>query len=229
MRSRKPGGHPSSSSSDFASFKTLATASLPSEGHHLLRAGDILLHLHTSSLDVRASHRRVVAGTQERVTRRAIATWPFLKSEPRNQVRTRQTRHIADSFESLHLVREPQTVEAGVGHHGVLGLTSDPTAHIDITVSAAGALELLAAAQSSLLDRGACRPSRQTPGITPLFASPGRTRRPRCELDQTVCQRDLGMQQPCDAYREPTFDLTGAPVASCAHKQSRRWWRELRH
>ena len=36
-----------------------------------------------------ASHCRVVAGTQERVTRRAIATWPFLKSEPRNQVRTR--------------------------------------------------------------------------------------------------------------------------------------------
>jgi hypothetical protein len=38
------------------------------------------------------------------------------------------------------LVRELQAVEVGVRHHDVFGLTADPPAHIDITVSATGAL-----------------------------------------------------------------------------------------
>jgi hypothetical protein len=33
--------------------------------------------------------RRICLPAQERLTRRAIAIWPLLKSEPRNQVRTR--------------------------------------------------------------------------------------------------------------------------------------------
>jgi hypothetical protein len=51
-----------------------------------------------------------------------------------------QAGQIADLFESLRLVWEFQTVEVGVRHHDVFGLTADPAAHIDITVSAAGAL-----------------------------------------------------------------------------------------
>jgi hypothetical protein len=51
-----------------------------------------------------------------------------------------QAGQIADLFESLSLVRELQTVEVGIRHHDVFGLTADPTAHIDITVSTAGAL-----------------------------------------------------------------------------------------
>jgi hypothetical protein len=39
-------------------------------------------------------------------------------------------------------------------------------------------------------------------GTTPRFASPGRTRLPRCELDQSVCQRDVGTHQPCGGRRE---------------------------
>ena len=51
-----------------------------------------------------------------------------------------QASQIADLFERLSLIREFQAVEVGVRHHDVFGLTADPPAQIDITVSAAGAL-----------------------------------------------------------------------------------------
>jgi hypothetical protein len=61
-----------------------------------------------------------------------------------------QAGQIADLFESLSLVRELQAIEVGVRHHDVFGLTADPPAHIDITVSAAGALGVDVQADASL-------------------------------------------------------------------------------
>ena len=50
----------------------------------------------------------------------------------------RQVR-VLDLFHRLGLVRKLEQVEIGVGDHDVLGLTADPSAHVHITVGAAGA------------------------------------------------------------------------------------------
>src|SRR3981081_1166845 len=40
----------------------------------------------------------------------------------------------------MRLVRKLQQVEIGVGHHHVVGLPADPSAHIDISIGASGAV-----------------------------------------------------------------------------------------
>jgi len=47
---------------------------------------------------------------------------------------------ITDLFYRLRLVRKLQQVEIGVGHHHVVGLPADPSAHIDISIGASGAV-----------------------------------------------------------------------------------------
>ena len=51
-----------------------------------------------------------------------------------------QAGQVADLLHRLRLVRKFQQVEIGVGHHHVLGLPADPSAHVDISVGAAGAI-----------------------------------------------------------------------------------------
>ena len=49
----------------------------------------------------------------------------------------REHREVEDLLHRLVLVRELQEVPIGVGHEHILGLTADPTAHIDIPVGRA--------------------------------------------------------------------------------------------
>jgi hypothetical protein len=83
------------------------------------------------------------------------------------------------------------------------------------------------------------RPSQRDPnrtkrgrGTTPRFASPGRTWRPRCELDQSAASVTSGHTNRAAVAEKsigaPTFDLTGAPVASGADKHPGRRSSELR-
>jgi hypothetical protein len=47
---------------------------------------------------------------------------------------------ITDLFHRLRLVGKLQQVEIGAGHHHVVGLPADPSAHIDISIGASGAV-----------------------------------------------------------------------------------------
>jgi hypothetical protein len=49
-----------------------------------------------------------------------------------------QHREVEDLLERLVAIRELQEVPVRVGHEDILGLTADPSAHIDVTVGAAG-------------------------------------------------------------------------------------------
>ncbi len=45
---------------------------------------------------------------------------------------------IADLIHRLSFVRKLQQIEVGIGHHDIVGLPADPSAHIDISVGAPG-------------------------------------------------------------------------------------------
>jgi hypothetical protein len=51
-----------------------------------------------------------------------------------------QAGQIPDFFHRVRLIRKFQQVEIRVGHHHVVGLPADPSAHIDISIGAAGAV-----------------------------------------------------------------------------------------
>jgi hypothetical protein len=50
----------------------------------------------------------------------------------------RKAGQIADLVHRLSFVRKLQQIEVGIGHHDVVGLPADPSAHIDISVGAPG-------------------------------------------------------------------------------------------
>src|SRR5260370_29055947 len=62
-----------------------------------------------------------------------------MKSRRQN---VREHRQVQDLGEGLLLVWEFQQVEVGIRHHHKLGLPSDPTTHIHVTVGSAGAISI---------------------------------------------------------------------------------------
>src|SRR6202011_1641383 len=90
---------------------------------------------------------------------------------------------IPDLFHRPLLVWKPQQVEIGVGHHHVVGLPADPSAHIDISIGASGAIGVDVKADAGVaLSTGpaaaACDVERkryevadfEIPDVTPLLA-----------------------------------------------------------
>jgi hypothetical protein len=113
--------------------------------------------------------------------------------------------------------------------------TIEPVVYRDISTGAerdTGELELLAAAQSSLPDRAACRLLGKLAAPHPVSLVPagrGALNVSWIKGSASVTSGHTNRAAVAEkSIKEPTFDLTGATVASCAHKQSRRRSSELR-
>src|ERR1700737_3127375 len=74
-------------------------------------------------------------------------------------------RQVENLGEGLIFVRKFQQVEVGIGHHHKLGLASDPTTHIDVTVSSPGPIAVHVQANSRVaLAAGAAASTRDVEG-----------------------------------------------------------------